>query len=73
MKIYIFDFISFEHFDSFNTCKNSSGLAAIATEPDNTIIAITSEGSYYQAKIDLKKGGDCQIIKQESLNEIIKK
>ena len=41
--------------------------------PDNTIIAITSEGSYYQAKIDLKKGGDCQIIKQEFLNEINKK
>lgn len=43
MKIYIFDFISFEHFDSFNTCKNSSGLVSIATEPDNTIIAYPSE------------------------------
>ena len=43
MKIYIFDFISFEHFDSFNTCKNSSGLVTIATEPENTIIAYPSE------------------------------
>ena len=43
MKIYIFDFISCEHFDSFNTCKNSSGLVSIATEPENTIIAYPSE------------------------------
>lgn len=40
--------------------------------PDNTIIAISSDGKYYQAKIDLKKGGDCKIIKEVSLNEVQK-
>ena len=40
---------------------------------DNTIIAITSEGKYYQATIDLKKGGDCVITKEASLNGTNKK
>ena len=41
--------------------------------PNNTIIAITSEGKYYHAKIDLKKGGDCEIIQSISLNDADKK
>ena len=35
--------------------------------PDNTLIIVTSYGKYYKAKIDMKKGGDCQIIEEHSL------
>lgn len=31
---------------------------------DNSLIIITSSGKYYKAKIDLKKGGDCQIMEE---------
>ena len=31
---------------------------------DNSLIIITSSGKYYKAKIDLKKGGDCQILEE---------
>ena len=34
---------------------------------DNTLIIVTSSGKYYKAKIDTKKGGDCQIIEEHSL------
>ena len=34
---------------------------------DNSLIIITSSGKYYKAKIDLKKGGDCQIMEEYSL------
>ena len=35
--------------------------------PDNTLIAITFDGKYYQAQIDMKKGGNCKLIKEHSL------
>ena len=31
---------------------------------DNSLIIITSSGKYYKAKIDLAKGGDCQILEE---------
>ena len=34
---------------------------------DNSLIIITSSGKYYKAKMDLKKGGDCQIMEEHSL------
>jgi WD40 repeat protein len=34
--------------------------------PDNTLIAITSVGKYYQAQIDMKRGGNCKIINEYS-------
>jgi len=36
--------------------------------PDNTIIVVSSEGKYYQAKMDTKNGGECSEEKVESLN-----
>lgn len=35
--------------------------------PNNTIIAISSLGKYYQASIDLKKGGECVLIQENNL------
>ena len=34
---------------------------------DNSIIIITGEGRYYKAIINLETGGDCDIVKEESL------
>ena len=36
---------------------------------DNTIIIVCSNGKYYKAKIDLEKGGECQIIQEENIIE----
>lgn len=41
--------------------------AICAIYPDHNIIVVTSSGKYYQAKLDTKKGGTCQIIKTEDL------
>jgi WD40 repeat protein len=35
--------------------------------PNNTIIAISSVGKYYQAQIDMKKGGECVLLQENSL------
>ena len=34
---------------------------------ENTIIVVSTEGKYYKAQIDIEKGGDCKIIKEEQL------
>ena len=34
---------------------------------ENHLVIITSTGNYYMAKIDLQKGGECQILKKEAL------
>ena len=34
---------------------------------ENSIIIITGEGKYYQATMDLENGGDCKIVREESL------
>lgn len=36
---------------------------------DNILIIITSTGKYYKARIDLQKGGDCQILAEVQLLE----
>ncbi len=36
---------------------------------NNKIIIVTSNGKYYQAEIDIKKGGDCKIIFSADLNK----
>ena len=36
---------------------------------DNKLIIVTSNGIYYQAQIDIKKGGDCKIIFVRDLNK----
>ena len=38
-------------------------------EPNNIIIAVSTEGKYYKAEIDLEKGGDCKIIDERQLLE----
>ena len=34
---------------------------------DNVLIIITSTGKYFMARIDLQKGGECQVLKEEQL------
>ena len=34
---------------------------------ENSLIIITSTGKYYKTKIDLQKGGECQILQEEDL------
>ena len=34
---------------------------------DNVLIIITTIGKYYKARIDLQKGGECQILQEEQL------
>jgi len=34
---------------------------------ENSLIIITSTGKYYKTKIDLQKGGECQILQEEAL------
>ena len=34
---------------------------------ENVLIIITSTGKYYKARIDLQKGGECQILEEEQL------
>ena len=38
-------------------------------EPNNIMIAVSTEGKYYKAEIDLEKGGDCKIIEERQLLE----
>ena len=35
--------------------------------PENIIVVVSSNGKYYQSKFKDKKGGDCDIIYEESL------
>jgi hypothetical protein len=34
--------------------------------PNNTIIVLSSSGKYYQASIDMKKGGECETIQESN-------
>ena len=43
--------------------------AICAIFPDHNIIVVTSSGKFYQAKLDPKKGGTCQIVKTDELNK----
>lgn len=52
---------------SFAQVRLDNQKSICAFGPDNTIIAITAEGRYYQAQIDMKKGGNCKILKEENL------
>ena len=52
---------------SFAQVRLDNQKSICAFGPDNTIIAITAEGRYYQAQIDMKRGGNCKILKEEEL------
>jgi hypothetical protein len=48
---------------------NEEQKSICAFTSDNKIIIVTSNGMYYQAQIDIKKGGDCKIIFSKDLNK----
>ena len=37
---------------------------------ENILIIITSTGKYYKARIDLQKGGECQVLDEAQLLDI---
>jgi WD40 repeat protein len=64
---------AFDGDKSFAKVRIESQNAICAIFPDHNIIVITSSGKFYHAKLDVKKGGTCQIIKTEDLNQKPKK
>jgi len=54
---------------SFAKVKIEDQQAICAIFPNYDIIAVTSSGKFYQAKLNPKKGGVCQITKVEDLNQ----
>ena len=51
---------------------NEEQKSICAFVPENKLIIVTSNGMYYQAQIDIKKGGDCKIVFTADLNKEIK-
>ena len=45
--------------------KSQDSICAFAS--NNILVIISSDNKYYQAQIDIKKGGDCKIIYEENL------
>ena len=60
---------AFDGDKSFAKVKIEEQPAICAIFPDYDIIAVTSSGKFYHAKLNPKKGGSCQIIKTEDLNQ----
>jgi len=54
---------------SFAKVRIEDQQAICAIFPNYDIIAVTSSGKFYQAKLNPKKGGVCQITKVEDLNQ----
>lgn len=54
---------------SFAQVRLSDQKSICAFVTDNILVTISSQGKYYEAKVDLKKGGDCTIIFETSLNK----
>ena len=59
---------AFDGDKSFAKVKIEQQFAICAIFPNYDIVVITSTGKYYQAKLNNKKGGNCQIIKTEDLS-----
>lgn len=62
------NFLGSEFFNSewsFAKIKLSEPSTVMTFCPDNTVIILSSHGKYYKAKIDLEKGGNCQIVQEE--------
>ena len=55
---------------SFAKVRIKSQESICAFAKNNILVIISSDNKYYQAEIDIKKGGDCKIIQQ---NDLIKK
>lgn len=60
---------AFDGDKSFAKVKVEDQQAICAIFPNYDIIAVTSSGKFYQAKLNPKKGGVCQITKVEDLNQ----
>ena len=57
----------FDSDKSFSQIRLNDEKTIFSFGPENVIIVISLNGKYYQAKFDNKKGGDCDIIYEESL------
>ena len=55
---------------SFAQIRINSNKSVCSFQKNNIIVVITYDGKYYQAQLDTNKGGNCQIIAQDSLNNI---
>jgi WD40 repeat protein len=60
---------AFEGDKSFAKVKIEEQPAICAVFPNYDIVAITSSGKFYYAKLNPKKGGNCQIVQTEDLNQ----
>ena len=60
---------AFDGDKSFAKVRIEDQQAICAIFPNYDIIAVTSSGKFYQAKLNPKKGGVCQITKVEDLNQ----
>ena len=52
---------------SFAKIRLNSNKSICSFQDNNIIVVVTYEGLYYQAKLDTKIGGTCQIIEQKNL------
>ena len=60
---------AFDGDKSFARVKIEAQPAICGLFPNHDIIAVTSSGKFYYAQLNSKKGGNCQIIKVEDLNQ----
>jgi WD40 repeat protein len=56
---------------SFAQIRINSNKSICSFQKNNIIVAISYDGMYYQAQLDTKNGGNCKIIFQDSLNNLI--
>ena len=66
------NFLTGGHFNgdkSFAKVRIELQNAICAIFPNYDIIVVTSSGKFYQAKLNNKKGGNCEIVKTEDLNQ----
>ena len=66
------NFLTGGHFNgdkSFAKVRIELQNAICAIFPNYDIIVVTSSGKFYQAKLNHKKGGTCEIVKTEDLNQ----
>lgn len=60
------DFLSSEY--SFAQVKVNEPGCIITFGSDNSLIMVSTKGKYFKAKIDLQKGGICQIVQEEQFS-----
>lgn len=68
-KSSFFSFLGVKSEKSFAQVKIEDEKSIVGFGPDNSVIVISSLGKYYLAKINLQKGGECNISQQENLNK----